>query len=140
MTNTGYVLDDTVLHAYAHGSLTTTSLIVHLTERDVRIAIPALALSASKARLNEDQRESLDGVIDNNGLIELAGLTTLADTNELADILAATDHLDIAAAQMISVARHFDWEIITHDRGRWRQIEEALPWPIDLVELSNEGP
>lgn len=140
MTHTGYVLDDTVLHAYAHDSLTTISLIAHLADRDMRIAVPALALSATKAGLDEEQREGLDGMIDNNAAIALAGVTTLADTNELADILAATDHIDPAAAQTIAVARHFDWEIITHDRKRWQPIEQVLPWPIELVELSNDEP
>ncbi len=79
-------------------------------------------------------------MIDNNAAIALAGVTTLADTNELAGILAATEHIDPAAAQTISVARHFDWEIITHDRKRWQPVEQVLPWPIELVELTNDEP
>lgn len=131
-----------MLHAYAHASLTTISLIAHLADRDIRIAVPALALSATKAGLNEEQREGRDGMIDNNTAIALAGLMTLANTNELADILAATEHTDPAAAHTIAVAvaRHFDWEIITHDRQRWEPIELVLPWPIELVELSNDEP
>ncbi|AYF75544.1 hypothetical protein D7D52_18700 [Nocardia yunnanensis] len=140
MTHTGYVLDDTVLHAYAHDSLTTISLIAHLADRGMRVAVPALALATTKASLNEQQREGLDGMIDNNAVIALAGVTNLAETNELADMFAATEHLDPAAAHTIAVARCFDWEIITHDRKRWQTIEQVLPWPIELVELSDDAP
>ncbi|MFJ4651540.1 hypothetical protein ACIP5Y_09745 [Nocardia sp. NPDC088792] len=138
MTGTGYVFDDTVLHAYAHGSLLTASLIAHLADREIRIAVPALALSAAKAGLNEEQREGLDGVIDNVAAIALAGVSTLTDTSELADILAAGESVDYVAAHCVAIARHFDWEIVTHDRARWQSIEDALPWPIDLVELADD--
>ncbi|MEU0541139.1 hypothetical protein ABZ319_14830 [Nocardia sp. NPDC005978] len=138
MTGTGYVFDESVLHAYAFGSLTTSSLIAHLSDREIRIAIPALALSCAKAGLSEEQREGLDGVIDNVDTLALTGLCTLSDTSEFADVLAASNCIDLAAAHTITVARHFDWEIITHDRSRWKDIEAALPWPIELVELAAE--
>lgn len=138
MTGTGYVFDETVLHAYAFGSLTTSSLIAHLSDREIRIAIPALALACAKAGLSEEQREGLDGVIDNVGNLALTGLCTLSDTGELADVLASADGIGLAAAHTIAVARHFDWEIITHDRTRWKEIEAALPWPVELVELADE--
>lgn len=135
---TGYVFDDTVLLAYAHGSAATAGLIAHLADRATRVAVPAAALAAAKAQLDEDLRDGLDGVIDNMDTLALTGLSTFADTSELADILAAAEEIDWPAAHIVAVARHLDWEIITHDSARWQAAREALPWPLPLVVLSDD--
>ncbi|MEV6073448.1 hypothetical protein AB0L82_43460, partial [Nocardia sp. NPDC052001] len=70
--------------------------------------------------------------------LALTGLSTLADTGELADVLAVTEHIDWAAAHVLTVARHLDWEIVTHDQARWAAIRDVLPWPLELVVLSDE--
>ncbi|MFB7719219.1 hypothetical protein [Nocardia sp. NPDC056100] len=102
------------------------------------MAVPTLTLAAVKAELGEEQRESIDGVIDNIDALALTGLSTLADTGELADILAVTEHIDWAAAHVLTVARHLDWEIVTHDQARWAAVRDVLPWPLELVVLSDE--
>ncbi|MET8430473.1 hypothetical protein [Nocardia sp. NPDC004860] len=138
MTALGYVFDQTVLTGYAQGSLSIASLIVHLDERSVRIAVPMLAHSASAAQLNEQQRDELDSVITNVDMVEVSPLSYLTDSNELADILAATGSIDYPAAHTIAVANHLGLEIVTLDRARWEDVENALPWSLELVELRDD--
>ncbi|AYF74020.1 hypothetical protein D7D52_09240 [Nocardia yunnanensis] len=135
----GYVLDDTVLRAYAQGDANVSNLIAVLDLRETRVAVPLLALAASLAGLSDDQRAELNGVVDNLESIQIAALTTTADANELADVLAAADEpVDPSAAHTVAVARYLDWEIITTDRKRWADAEQRLPFPVSLVEFTDD--
>lgn len=131
----GYVLDDTVIHAYASGDPTVSNLIAALDDRAIRIAVPFLALSSSLIGLTEDQRAQVNGIIDNLDVVQISPLTTTDDANELADVAAAgAQHIDLPSAHIVAVARHLDWEIITADRSRWTSVERCLPFPVNLVE------
>ncbi|WP_067530975.1 hypothetical protein [Nocardia crassostreae] len=135
----GYVLDDTVIHAYAHGDANVSNLIAVLDGRDIRMAVPFLALATSLAGLSDDQRAQVNGVVDNLDSVQIAALATTEDANELADILAsATEPIDVTAAHAVSVARYLDWEIITTDRSRWATVELSLPFPVSIVEFTDE--
>lgn len=134
----GYVLDDTVIHAYAHGDPNVSNLIVALDSREIRLAVPILALSTSLVGLSEDQRAQVNGIVDNLAAVQVAGLSTTDDANELADVqVAAGNSIDTAAAQTVAVARFLDWEIITTDRSRWTNSEARLPFPVNIVELTD---
>ncbi|MBL1076170.1 hypothetical protein JK358_17365 [Nocardia sp. 2] len=135
----GYVLDSTVLHAYAHGDPNVSNLIAVLAGRDVRMAVPLLALSTALTGLSEDQRTQINGVVDNLGCIQIAGLTTTDDAGELADIQsAANDPITLPAAHTVAVARYLDWEIITTNREHWAETEQRLPFSVSLVEFSED--
>lgn len=135
----GYVLDDTVLHAYAHGDANVSNLIAVLHSRDIRIAVPFLALATSLVGLSEDQRAQVNGVVDNLDSIQIAALATSDDANELADIQAAANEpIDLPAAHTVAVSRYLDWEIITTDRSRWTDTEQRLPFPVSIVEFADD--
>ncbi|GAB2516097.1 hypothetical protein [Nocardia heshunensis] len=135
----GYVLDDTVLHAYAFGDTNVSNLIAVLDGRDMRVAVPIVALSASLVGLSDDQRAQVNGVVENLESIQIAALATTTDADELADILAsAAEPIDLPAAHIVAVARYLDWEIITTDRARWTEVEQRLPFPVSIVEFTDD--
>ncbi|MCU1646841.1 MAG: hypothetical protein JWN03_7116 [Nocardia sp.] len=137
----GYVLDDTVLHAYAHGDPNVSNLIAVLDARDIRIAVPFLALATSLVGLSEDQRAQVNGAVDNLATIQIAALTTTDDANELADVqAAASEPIDLSAAHTVAVARYLDWEIITTDRSRWGDTEARMPFVISIVQFTDDEP
>lgn len=135
----GYVLDDTVLHAYAFGDTNVSNLIAVLDGRDMRVAVPIVALSASLVGLSDDQRAQVNGVVENLESIQIAALATTTDADELADILAAAaEPIDLPAAHIVAVARYLDWEIVTTDRSRWTEVEQRLPFPVSIVEFTDD--
>ncbi|WP_433566493.1 hypothetical protein ACQP1O_15590 [Nocardia sp. CA-151230] len=135
----GYVLDDTVIHAYAFGDRNVSNLIAVLDGRDIRVAVPILALTAGLVGLSDDQRAQVNGVVENIQSILIAALATTNDADELADVMAAAvEPIDLPAAHTVAVARYLDWEIITIDRTRWAEVEQRLPFPVSIVEFSDE--
>lgn len=135
----GYVLDTTVLTAYAYRDVNVSNLIAVLHDRDVRIAVPILALSASLTGLGDEQRAQLNGLVENLESIQITPLITTDDANELADLhAAASEPIDPAAAHTVAVARYLDWEIITTDRSSWTETQARLPFRVSLVEFSDD--
>ncbi|MFJ4655031.1 hypothetical protein ACIP5Y_27465 [Nocardia sp. NPDC088792] len=135
----GYVLDDTVIHAYAFGDPNVSNLIAVLDSRDIRIAVPALALASSLVGLSDDQRAQVNGLVDNLDAIQIAALASTDDANELADVAASGSEVpDLPAAHTVAVARYLDWEIITIDRSRWTEIEQRLPFRVSIVEFTDD--
>lgn len=135
----GYVLDDTVIHAYAFGDANVSNLIAVLDGRDIRVAVPILALAASFVGLSDDQREQVTGVVGNLESIQIVALASANDAVELADVLsAAAEPIDLPAAHTVAVARYLDWEIITTNRSRWTEVEQRLPFPVSIVEFTED--
>ncbi|MGX1809666.1 hypothetical protein ACWIGI_28430 [Nocardia sp. NPDC055321] len=135
----GYVLDDTVISAYAHGDSNVSNLIAVLDSREVRVAVPILALATGLVGLSEDQRAQVNGAIDNLDSIQVTALATTDDASELADVqAAASEPIDISAAHTVAVALYLDWEIITTDRSRWADAERSLPFRINIVEFADD--
>ncbi|GAB0104749.1 hypothetical protein JMUB6875_37240 [Nocardia sp. JMUB6875] len=135
----GYVLDDTVIHAYAFGDPNVSNLIAVLDGRDIRVAVPILALAASLVGLSDDQRTQVNGVVENLESMQIAALATANDADELADFLAAAaGPIDLPAAHIVAVARYLDWEIITTSRSRWTEVEQRLPFSVSIVEFTED--
>ncbi|MEV6771633.1 hypothetical protein AB0N05_23715 [Nocardia sp. NPDC051030] len=136
---TGSLNDGRHRNERALGDPNVSNLIAVLHSRDIRIAVPFLALSASLVGLSEDQRAKVNGVIDNLDSIQIAALANTDDANELADVQAAANEpIDLPAAHTVSVARYLDWEIITTDRSRWAATERCLPFPVNIVEFTDD--
>ncbi|MVU77976.1 hypothetical protein GPX89_12050 [Nocardia sp. ET3-3] len=135
----GYVLDDTIIHAYAFGDPNVSNLIAVLHGRDIRVAVPILALTAGFAGLSDDQRAQVIGIVENLESIQIAVLATINDAEELADVFAAAvEPIDMPAAHTVAVARYLDWEIITANKSRWAEVEQRLPFPVSIVEFADD--
>ncbi|WP_459955827.1 hypothetical protein [Nocardia sp. IFM 10818] len=96
-------------------------------------------MSTSLVGLSDDQRAQVNGVVDNLESIQIAALATTDHANEIADVQAsASEPIDLPAAHIVSVARYLDWEIITTNRKRWEEAERLLPFPISIVEFTDD--
>jgi hypothetical protein len=131
----GYVLDDTVITAFAQGSAYVTHLIASLDARQMRMAVPANVLAASQASLSDDQCEALNAVVNQ---VEHVRLDELSDSDHISTLGRVIgwigDPQDIAASHAATVAKRLDWPVLTLDRARWTAVDEKLPWRVPLVE------
>jgi len=134
---TGYVLDDTLIDAFGHGSDNVARMIASMDARQIRMSVPAITLAVAQAVLSDEQCDEIDGVVDRLEHLQLAGLSGTEQVTELSRVIGALDDLkDIAAAHTVYVAATFDWPVITLDRSRWDLVRARLPWSLELVELS----
>ncbi|MBL1077502.1 hypothetical protein JK358_24150 [Nocardia sp. 2] len=133
-------MDDTIIHAYSHGSNVAAHLIASLAARDIRASFAAVALAVAEAELSEEQCDEISGVIDHLESLSLEPLSDAEEVFELSRIIGVMgDPQDVAAAHIIYTAKRFDWPIITVDRARWKPVAARLPWALELVELSEPG-
>lgn len=133
----GYVLDDTLLRAFAQGNAHVTQLIASLDAREVRMAVPANVLAVAQAGLSDDDCETLCAVVERLAHVLLDDLSDLEQITALSHVIGWIGlHQDIAAAHAATVANHLDWPVLTLDVTRWTPIQEKLPWQIPLVQLS----
>ncbi|MFI1914617.1 hypothetical protein [Nocardia sp. NPDC020380] len=134
---TGFVLDDTVIHAFAFADNSVVGLISALVSHDTRLSIPAVTLALAQARLSDTQCDEVNGMADNLEHVRLETLSTTWQVTDLSRIVGLLGNdPDMAAAHAIAVARHLDWPILTADRARWADITATMPWPVELVELA----
>lgn len=133
----GYVLDEHLLRAYAFGDVGVGNLLAVLTDREIRLAVPALALSSALVGLSDPQRDELIGVIENNTALSISQLATVDEVMDLADTRTVADEpVDLTSAHTVAVARHLDWPIVTTDRTRWAELERAWPFRLYIVEFA----
>ncbi|MFR9753988.1 hypothetical protein ACL02S_23515 [Nocardia sp. 004] len=132
----GYVLDDTLITAFAHGDAHVTHLIASLDARKLRMAAPANVLVVSQAGLSDEQCETLNAVVAHVEHVMLDDLSDLDHITALAHALGwlGSPH-DVAAAHAAAVAKRLDWPVLTLDAARWQLVSEKLPWKVPLVEL-----
>ncbi|MGW4125891.1 hypothetical protein [Nocardia sp. NPDC004711] len=137
----GYVLDDTLIHAYAHGSDHVARMIAANDVRDIRMAIPVVTLALSQTSLSDEQCNEIDGVIDRLERLDLDWPHTPAEVTDFSRVINEFGDLqDLAAAHVVHVAKQLDWPIVTVDRSRWTRIEEQLPYRLELFTLSEPEP
>lgn len=132
----GYVLDDTLITAFAQGNAHVTHLIASLDARQLRMAAPANVLVASQAGLSDDQCETLNAVVAHVEHVMLDDLSDLDNITALARALGwIGEPHDVAAAHAAAVSKRLDWPVLTLDAARWQPVVEKLPWKVPLVEL-----
>ena len=136
---TGYVIDDSVLVALAQGNNDAANVIASLDAAETRMAVPAVTLATAQAELSPDQIAILNGVVENLEHLRLDQLADVQHATELSRTLYwfANPRTDISAAHAATVAKRFDWWILTLDTQRWDQVTAELPWRVDLVTLDD---
>lgn len=135
----GYVLDDTVLAALGQGDNDVANVIAALDSRSVRMAVPAGALIIAESTLSDEQCDLVNAVVarvDQVALDELADLNMMSVVARLVGWIGKPD--DVAAAHTAMLAKRLDWSVLTVDPSRWIAAQEALPWRVPVIELSDD--
>jgi hypothetical protein len=136
VTDTGYVLDDTLIRTYAGGDNKVAHLLASLDAQPARMAMSAIALAQAQASLSDEQCVELNGVILSVEHLDLSPLATPWDATELSRIIAALGDIDdVAAAHTVLLSKTLDFPIVTADLERWRAVTDRLPWHLDLFAL-----
>lgn len=135
---TGYVLDDTILTAFAQGNNDVANAIARLDAAAIRMAVPAVTLAVAESALAVEQCGLLNAVVQNLEHVLLDELSTLKQITELSRTLGwRTDPSpDTAAAHAATAGKRLGWWVLTLDPRRWDGIAAALPWTIELIELT----
>lgn len=134
---TGYVLDNTVLTAFAQGDDHVANTLAALDENSIRLSVPILELATAQAGLSDDQAASIAGLVTHLPAIELDVLDGTDPARELAHAAAwITDPPDLAAAHTSAVAHRLDWAILTLDPTRWEAVNTQLPWKPRIIQLA----
>ncbi|MFC9994979.1 hypothetical protein [Nocardia sp. NPDC127526] len=132
---TGYVLDDTLLRAFAQGDDDVANLIASLDARSVRMAVPVNALLMAQAGLSDEQCEYVNAVVERVPHIRRDDLTELDHITAIARVAAwIGEPEDIAAAHTMAVAKLLDYSILTMDLKRWERAKGVVPWQVRLIE------
>ncbi|WP_067721514.1 hypothetical protein [Nocardia yamanashiensis] len=133
----GFVLDDTIIHAFAHGSDHVARMIAANDARSIRMAVPSVTLALAKVELSDEQCDEVDGVIELLEHIDLDGLHSATEATDFSRVIIEFGALhDLAAAHVVHTAKQLDWPIVTADRDRWTAIEQQLPYRLELFVLS----
>lgn len=134
---TGYVLDDTVIEAFAFSDSTVVAALFGMTERDIRFSVPAATLAHAQVSLSDDMISDINSMIHHLSALQLEPLATTSEVTDLARVLGTineqTPSEDFAAAHAVVVARKFDWPIVTTSLTRWEPITRVLD--IDVREM-----
>ncbi|HEY5853837.1 MAG TPA: hypothetical protein VIW24_07220 [Aldersonia sp.] len=84
---TGYVLDDTVIDAFAFSDRTVVATLFELTQRNIRVSVPAVTLAYAQASLSDDQCDEVNSMIDHLETFQLEPFVSTTEVTALARIL-----------------------------------------------------
>ncbi|TLF97577.1 hypothetical protein FEK35_27110 [Nocardia cyriacigeorgica] len=134
---TGYVLDWTVLAAFAQGDDHVANTIASLDEAHTRLAVPVLALIQAQSGLPDDQVAIAAGLVNNLPSIELDPISDTDVARETARVASwITDPPNLAAAQTIAVAMRLEWNVLTVDVKAWDLVNAQLPREVPVITIA----
>lgn len=131
-----YILDLSVLIAYARFDIQIAELVQILDARQQPLVVPALTLAGALEDVATPTAKNLfDGLVL-MGSVQVAPLNTVDHAAILAEAVSVTG-LDVWDAHTAAVANRSVCPILTVDVAKWRPAVGAFEHPLHVVEIED---